>query len=99
MQKINLFNYYLICYRRYLNTVYCSHIIRTRRGETNAYKNLEKTKEDHVGCGDTDCRIILKWIRTTGSGDATGLNSLNLWASLVTFCTYECVKRPRRRPV
>jgi hypothetical protein len=39
-------------------------------GETNAYKDLEKTKGDHVGCGDVDCRIILKWIRKTG-GDVT----------------------------
>jgi len=46
---------------------------------------LEKTKGDHVGCGDMDCRIILKWIRRTGSGDVTGLNSLNLRASLMTF--------------
>jgi hypothetical protein len=56
-----------------------------KHGETNAYKDLEKTKGDHVGCGDMDCRIILKWIRRTGSGDVTGLNSLNLRASLMTF--------------
>jgi hypothetical protein len=29
--------------------------------------------------------IILKWTRKTGSGDETGLNSLHLRASLVTF--------------
>jgi hypothetical protein len=52
---------------------------------TNAYKKLKKTKGDHVGYGDTDCRIILKWIRKSGSGDVTGLNSLDLRASLVTF--------------
>jgi hypothetical protein len=46
---------------------------------------LEKTKGDHVGCGDTDCRIILKWIRKTGTGDLTGLNSLHLRASLANF--------------
>jgi hypothetical protein len=54
-------------------------------GETNAYKDLEKTKGDHVGCGDVDCRIILKWIRKTGGADVTRLNSLYLLASLVTF--------------
>jgi hypothetical protein len=53
--------------------------------ETTAYKELEKTKGDHVGCGDRDCRIILKWIRKIGTGDVTGLNSLHLWASLVNF--------------
>jgi hypothetical protein len=47
---------------------------------------LEKTKGNHVvGCGDMDCRIILKWIRKTGAGDVTGLNSLHLPASLATF--------------
>jgi hypothetical protein len=39
----------------------------------------------HVGYGDMDCRIILKWIRKTGSGDVTGLNSLHFQGSLVTF--------------
>jgi hypothetical protein len=28
-----------------------------RHGETNAYKELS------VGCGDTDWRMILKWVR------------------------------------
>jgi hypothetical protein len=38
-----------------------------------------------LGYGDKDYRIILKWIRRTGSGDITGLNCLHLQASLVTF--------------
>jgi hypothetical protein len=85
MHKINLFDNYLICYQCYFNFVYCSHVICATRGETNAYKYLEKTKGDHVGCGDMDCRIILIRIGRTGSGDVTELNSLHLRASLVTF--------------
>jgi len=67
-----------------LELLYCSHIIRTMHGETNAYKDLEKTKGHHVGCAEGDCGIILKGIRKTGSGDITGINSLYLRASLVT---------------
>jgi hypothetical protein len=37
----------------------------------------------HLGCGGTDWRIILKWIRKTGNENLTGINFLYLWASLV----------------
>jgi hypothetical protein len=76
---MNLYNLYLICYQRYLATLYA------RCTAKQIHIELEKTKGDHVRCEDMDCRIILKWIRKTGTGDVTGLNSLQLRASLATF--------------
>jgi hypothetical protein len=57
--------------------------IHDARGNKCISKDSENG--DHVGCGDTDCRIILKLIRKTCSGNVTGLNSLKLRASLVAF--------------
>jgi hypothetical protein len=47
--------------------------------ENKCIQRLGENEGRHVGCVNMDCRVILKRIRKTGTGDVTGLNSLHLW--------------------